>query len=78
MMDAGKKDLLAALKAENVKVIGSSGKTVRLKHNFVVEIEGASLFKLLDDGYVVAPFASARELAGFVRMDLLQRGLRLD
>ncbi|MEO0731379.1 MAG: hypothetical protein AAFZ52_00985 [Bacteroidota bacterium] len=77
-MEAGKKELLAALRSEGIKVHGSSGKKVQLPHKFEVEIEGPALYKLLDDGYVVAPFGSARELAGFVRMDLIQRGLGLD
>lgn len=71
----GKEALLAALRKEKITVVSSTDKRVVLAHNFKVEIEGPSLFKLLDDNHVVAPFGDARELAGFVKMDLAQRGL---
>jgi len=71
----GQESLLAALQAEKVTVVKTAGDKVYLKHKCVVKIEGPALYKLLDDGHVVAPFSSARELAGFVRMDFLQRGI---
>lgn len=74
-METGKDRLVRALKAENISVVSTAGKQVKLHHGMVIEIEGPTLFKLLDDGHVVAPFADARELAGFIRMDWIHRDL---
>lgn len=74
-MEAGTEKLLAALKAAKLEVLSIDGKYVKLAHEMLIEIENPSLFKLSEDGYVVAPFGDAEELAGFIYMDLSQRGL---
>ena len=43
---------------------------VYLEMDYAIEIEGKSLFKLLQAGQVVAPFNEVEELCHFIKMDL--------
>ncbi len=74
-MEEGQKILLAALAARKISVLRVEGKMLFLAHDYEVEIEGPTLFKLSEDGYVVGPFDAAEELADFVAEDLGGRGL---
>ena len=69
-MEVGKKVLLEALADAGLSVEKEDGKYVYLEHNYLVEVEGESLFKLSEDGYVVAPFASVSELISFLLLDI--------
>lgn len=66
----GKTILLEALRTAGLNVVKTAGKSVYVHPHYLIEIEGPSLFKLLDDGYVVAPFGNATELAAFIAMDI--------
>ena len=70
----GKDKLLAALQEHQLTIVEAPGKLVTLEYGYTVEIEGPELFKLSEEGYVVAPFNDARELAAFVRQDLEASG----
>lgn len=76
-MEEAKKKLLEALAEEGISLVVDAGKNLELAHRVTIEIEGVSLFKLLDDGYVVAPFSDPTELAGFIRMDWMHRSLEI-
>lgn len=49
--------LLEALKVYEIKVIAIEGSHVKLKNNYEIEVEKNKLFRLIDDGYIVAPFS---------------------
>ena len=76
-MEAGKATIIKALAKEGIGATSLDGKYIHLAHKTTIEVEGPSLFKLVDDGYVVAPFGDANELAGFILMDWTQRDLEI-
>lgn len=71
-MDAStpKERLLHTLQQFELSVNHHKGKMVYLEHGYTVEVEGEQLFKLLEDGYVVAPFNSVESLCDFIKRDL--------
>jgi hypothetical protein len=58
--------LLDALKVYNIEVLSIDGTHVKLQNNYEVEVEKNKLYKLIDDGYIVAPFADLNELCQFI------------
>ncbi|MES2773967.1 MAG: hypothetical protein V4722_07270 [Bacteroidota bacterium] len=60
--------LLEALKCYEIEVISITGKRVKLQGNFEIEVEANGMYKLMDDGYVVAPFGDLNELCRFILM----------
>jgi hypothetical protein len=58
--------LLEALKIYEIEVIAIEGNRVKLQNNYEVEIEKNKLYKLIDDGYIVAPFADLNDLCRFI------------
>ncbi len=60
--------LLEALKVYEIEVIAIEGNKVKLQKNFEVEVEKNKLYKLIDDGYIVAPFNDLNELCRFILM----------
>lgn len=58
--------LLEALKFYEIEVTSMNGKHVKLQNNFEIEVEANGLYKLFDDGYVVAPFDDINELCRFM------------
>ena len=62
--------LTNALKASGIEILSIEGKHLQLVHAYQIEIENESLFKLLHDKKVVAPFDSLNELCEFIRMDI--------
>ncbi|MGK2863057.1 MAG: hypothetical protein ACSLE0_14070, partial [Chitinophagaceae bacterium] len=54
--------LLEALKVYEIEVISIEGNRVKLQNNYEVEVEKNKLYKLIDDGYIVAPFSDMNEL----------------
>lgn len=65
-----KEFLLFALKHFDITVTSHDGKMVYMDMDYTIEIEGKNLFKLLQDGQVVAPFADVEELCQFIKMDM--------
>lgn len=60
--------LLEALKYYGIEVVSVNGQHVKLQNNFEVEVETNGMYKLIDDGYVVAPFSDLNELCRFILM----------
>lgn len=58
--------LLEALKVYEIEVIAIEGNRVKLQNNYEVEVEKNKLCKLIDDGYIVAPFSDLNELCRFI------------
>lgn len=58
--------LLEALKVYEIEVIAIEGNYVKLQDNYEVEVEKNKLYKLIDDGYIVAPFSDLNELCRFI------------
>lgn len=58
--------LLQALKVYEIEVIAIEGNHVKLQNNYEVEVEKNKLYKLIDDGYIVAPFNDLNDLCRFV------------
>ncbi|MEP7321222.1 MAG: hypothetical protein ABI761_04860 [Saprospiraceae bacterium] len=58
--------LMEALKFYNIEVISINENKVKVPPNFEIEIEANGIFKLLDDGYIVGPFADERQLCRFI------------
>ena len=65
-----KEFLLFALRHFGIKVIAHEGKIVNIDQDYVIEIEGNNLFKLLQANQVIAPFADVEELCNFIMMDM--------
>ncbi len=49
--------LLEALKVYEIEGIVIEGTHVKLQNNYEVEVEKNELYKLIDNGYIVAPFS---------------------
>ena len=58
--------LLEALKVYEIEVIAVEGNRVKLQNNYEVEVEKNKMYKLIDDGYIVAPFGDLNELCRFI------------
>ena len=58
--------LLEALKVYEIEVIAIEGNSVKLKKNLEIEVEKNKLYKLIDDGYIVAPFSDLNDLCRFI------------
>jgi hypothetical protein len=60
--------LLLVLKGKEVETLGHDGKFVEVQNGYTIEVEGKSLYKLLHNGKVVAPFADVVEMCDFIKM----------
>ena len=58
--------LLEALKVYEIEVISIEGTHVKLQNNYEIEVEKNKLYKLIDDGYILAPFCDLNELCRFI------------
>jgi hypothetical protein len=58
--------LLVALQLYEIPVLQDRGPRVDVPPHYTVEVEGPGLYKLLDQGSVVAPFADLDELCRFI------------
>ncbi len=58
--------LLEALKAYEIEVLAIEGNHVKLQNNYEIEVEKNKLFKLINDGYIVAPFSDLNDLCRFI------------
>ncbi len=58
--------LLEALKFYEITIVSIDDNYVKVQNNFEIEVEKNGLYKLLDDGYVVAPFDDINELCRFI------------
>ena len=62
--------LLFALNHFKIKVVSDEGKMVYIEKDYVVEIEGKTLYKLLHQNQVVAPFNDVETLCNFIKQDI--------
>jgi hypothetical protein len=58
--------LLEALKFYEIEVVSVNNNHVKIQNNYEIEVEANGIYKLLDDGYVVAPFADVNGLCRFI------------
>jgi hypothetical protein len=58
--------LLDALKFYEIEVLSVVGNRVKVQHGYEIEVEVNGLYKLFDDGYVVAPFDDIDELCRLI------------
>ncbi|MBS1667963.1 MAG: hypothetical protein JST58_11360 [Bacteroidetes bacterium] len=58
--------LLDALRFYEIEIVSVNGNQVRAGNTFEIEVEKNGLYKLLDDGYVIAPFDDINELCRFM------------
>jgi len=60
--------LLDALAFYRIEILSVTGQHVKVQNNFEIEVEANGLYKLLDDGYIVAPFHDINELCRVILM----------
>ncbi len=58
--------LLEALKFYQIEIVSVDGNLVKVQNNYEIEVEANGLYKLSDDGYIVAPFKDINELCRFI------------
>jgi hypothetical protein len=58
--------LLDALQYYEIPVLSASGNYITVINDYSIEVEANGLYKLLDDGKVVAPFNDLDELCLFI------------
>ncbi len=58
--------LLEALKFYEIEIVSVNSNHVKVQNNFEVEVEANGMYKLLDDGYIVAPFDDVNYLCRFI------------
>ena len=58
--------ILQTLRAYGIEILSVNGNQIKLGHNYEVEVESNGMFKLIDDGYIVAPFDDPDELCQFI------------
>ena len=58
--------LLEALQFYKIEILAVNENHVKVQNNYEVEVEANGLYKLLDDGYIVAPFDDINELCRFI------------
>ncbi|MFM7431240.1 MAG: hypothetical protein ACKO1F_15255 [Flammeovirgaceae bacterium] len=64
----GKELLLQALQAYGLSVIREDGNKVYTESDYCIEVEGPHLFKLSQDGYIVAPYDNLDEVCQMIKM----------
>lgn len=60
--------LVDALTFYQIEIIGVKDNHVKVQNKFEIEVETNGLYKLYDEGYVVAPFDDINELCRFILM----------
>ena len=65
-----KEFLIFALKHFDITIISQNENMITLAQNYTIEIEGKKLFKLSQEGQVIAPFDDVEELCNFIKKDM--------
>lgn len=60
--------LLLVLAGMGIAVLSEEGNRVHLANEYLVEVEGVSLYKLIHKGQVVAPFNDVVQMCNFIKM----------
>ena len=58
--------LIAALQFYEIEIVEVNDNHIKVQHNFEIEVEANGIYKLLDNGYIVAPFDDINELCWFI------------
>jgi len=58
--------LLGALQFYEIEVLSVNRNHVKVQNNYEIEVEANGMYKLLDDGYIVAPFNDVNDLCRFI------------
>ena len=58
--------ILEALKLSGIEILSVNDNHVKVGNNFEIEVEANGLYKLFDDGYIVAPFKDIDDLCRFI------------
>ncbi|MCE2732805.1 MAG: hypothetical protein O9302_01730 [Cyclobacteriaceae bacterium] len=66
--EVGKENLLRALAAYEIAIVKDDGNHVYTEAEYCVEIESDSLYRLSQDGYVIAPYDNLDELCSMIKM----------
>lgn len=64
---ATKENLLQALHAHGITVTHNDGKLIHTEAGFCIELESPVLFKLSQEGYVIAPFDDVAEMCKMIK-----------
>lgn len=60
--------LLLVLAGMDIAVLSEDGNNVYVANEYIIEVEGASLYKLVHKGQVVAPFNDVIQMCNFIKM----------
>ncbi len=58
--------LLEALQFYEIEVMSVNGNHIKVPPAYEIEVEANGIYKLLDEGYIIAPFADINELCRFI------------
>jgi len=58
--------VLAALVSYEIEVLSVNGKRISLKGPYEIELESNGICRLLDEGYIIAPFDDLEEMCRFI------------
>ena len=65
---SGKELLLRALQDSGIAVLRQEENKVFVENDYCVEVEGKNLFKLSQEGYIIAPYDNLNELCQMIKM----------
>ncbi len=65
---SGKELLLRALQDRGIAVLRQEENKVFVENDYCVEVEGKNLFKLSQEGYIIAPYDDLNELCQMIKM----------
>lgn len=65
---SGKELLLRALQDSGIAVLRQEENKVFVENDYCVEVEGKNLFKLSQEGYIIAPYDDLNELCQMIKM----------
>ena len=65
---SGKEILIQALEANEIRIVKQEANKVFTESDYCIEVEGAQLYKLSQDGYVIAPYDDLDELCRMIKM----------
>ncbi len=65
-MNSRKEELEKALMYYNIEILSAEGNFYQIARGYEIEVEQNGIFRLKDNGMVVAPFADPEELCRFV------------
>jgi hypothetical protein len=61
--------LLLVLNGMDIKILEERSNLIITEKGYAIEIEGKSLYKLIHEGKVIAPYSDIIELCNFIRLE---------